>query len=131
MSLIKKSDENREIAEESFDKGYYHIYVSRIYYSLYQRLMYISHKEVDSLKFTMLANSSGSHKDFIQKMVAYFNFKNNRELSAKLSTGMQKISKMRNTADYSFEESIDKNKANQVKSLYEKVINDLEKEVRR
>lgn len=117
--LLKKSQENKNIAEEAFLKGYYHIYVSRIYYSLYQKLMLISHEQPGTLKYLMTTNGQ-SHMDFIIKMAAYFKDKKNMSLYSRLMNDMRNLCRLRNKADYGIED-IGEDKANQVRGLFEKI----------
>ena len=72
MILIEKSNENLEIAICAENKQYFDVVVSRLYYSIYQKILYYLDKtqmKIDENK----KKDKGSHDAIIQLMTQHVN----------------------------------------------------------
>lgn len=99
--LLEKSSENEDAARLCKDNGKFNDAVSRYYYSLYQRIIYIIHQndDLDPKTFMSQNGIDNSHQNTIQKLIEYYGGKDNN-MVMKL-TILDKLRKMRSKADYS------------------------------
>lgn len=97
MSVLKdKAYENQQVAEWAEKNKYYHIAISRYYYSLYQKLLHIN-----SLKKLGIPKKcgQGSHYDFVKEITEKLNGKVESDEASVISSFLFLI-KMRQDADY-------------------------------
>ena len=102
--LMKKSKENNEIADIAAEKEYYHVAISRKYYSIYQMLIYLIEllgiTEIDS----KTDNKKGSHDitiDIFQNHIQYNYEVYDLELPDVMKIfNIRKMKKARKKSDY-------------------------------
>lgn len=88
MSLLDKSNQNFEIAEDAAKKNYFDVAVSRLYYSNYQRMCLFlknkkNKKEKDNAKNTFISviigiRQHGSHE---KELIKFSEYIENKEIS--------------------------------------------------
>jgi uncharacterized protein (UPF0332 family) len=97
LGLLEKSLNNKHCREWAFNIGYFDVAVSRLYYSLYQKLVYLNTK----LKLGV-PNKDKSHDDFIceiiEKLYEQKYFINETEITE--FTILTQLRGKRNKADY-------------------------------
>ena len=95
-NLIKKAEQNRETAEWAEQKAYYDVSISRYYYCLYEKAIYIA---IKNGFYSYPVNGKDSHKLFIA------NFQKNivNKLSPEETTWLAEFGKLKDlriNADY-------------------------------
>lgn len=100
IELTVKSNENKIVAEWAEGKKYYHVSVSRFYYSLYQKLLHINIVK----KLGVKKKYGGySHYDFVTDCMTALSGRMTDEEIAWISQ-MRDLRKIRDDAEYSDKE---------------------------
>jgi hypothetical protein len=97
-NLLLKAQQNKEIGDMAFKKSFYDIAVSRLYYELYQKIIYISKNK--GIEDDLKAESS-SHGKYIQNFIQgiHIKMKLAAEQMDKLNN-LHILKRQRNTSDY-------------------------------
>ncbi len=93
IKLLEKSNRNMEAAEWAEDKEYWEVAASRIYYSIFQKLLYINHK----YKYVEPLNGKDSHIEALKFFMS--NVKLNGKEKAAMKT-LKQIKQLRVDSDY-------------------------------
>lgn len=119
MILIDKSNQNFEIALCAEEKGYYDVAVSRLYYSIYQKVLYYLDKNGMKIEDNE-KKEKGSHSAVLGLMSQHVRLfhREGTEIIGKL----QDIKFWRTKADYE-NKKIDKVRYTIIKKDYEKINN--------
>lgn len=120
--MISKSNENKRAGEWAESESLYHIALSRYYYALYQKMIYID--EINGLGITSNLPNNGniSHKTFIQ----FFRQEcHNKGVSGQQIYDLDKLTRLRvlrNKEEYKSKRFINNNNyLNKVKTPYIKI----------
>ena len=104
--LIRKSSENNEIAIYAGSKEYYDVTISRHYYSIYQRILFVLYSHVESYNVKK-NNGEGSHELAYAEYRKYALKKCKKKLSndevtdvAHIDQFLEKIKKFRVDSEY-------------------------------
>ena len=102
--MLKKSLDNKIMGEKALKEGYDHIFVSRYYYSIYQKIIYIC-EDLNAAQYVMRnGNKAGSHEKYIYGLSDYLStVKKDKEI-VRTITSMIELKKLRQKADYKSEE---------------------------
>lgn len=117
-NLLEKSKHNSETADFAEDKEFYDVAVSRYYYSLFEKIIYISKKEGF---YQEPEKGEDSHKVTIESFTQNMMSSLEPEDISKCAI-MGRLKKMRVDADYKEKRISDRNKFNlSFKCLYNQV----------
>lgn len=105
MSLLDKSNQNFEIAEDAAKKNYFDVAVSRLYYSNIQRLLYFinrksNKKKTFNSKIIIKPDkpSKGSHEKIFEKFGKHLNKFNDDDIF--VFTALYDVKESRRISDY-------------------------------
>lgn len=133
--LLEKASQNLEIAEIALNKEYFDVAVSRYYYSLYQKIIWLLRKKYPDYN-SYKDNGKGSHENTFIDITKYLarNFHKKLEIKecgylSQLNNLTQDVKRYRHTADYDPRKITDdefnkefKNKYKSIEILLDKVI---------
>lgn len=116
--LLEKSVNNKKCADWAYEKALYDIAVSRLYYSLYQKILIQSEGNLNT--------GVNSHKETIN---TYFEQINKESNSRAIQSLMQKMRIERNKADYQRTKLKD-SEYKHIEGIYKKIDEYIDKELR-